>query len=85
MEGTIANFRSGRHTQDNYEMVIKVPGVDSKAKAEKLVNKNVEWVTPSGKTIKGKITKAHGNKGAVRAKFEKGMPGQSISTKVKVI
>ena len=85
MEGLIINFRGGRHTQKNNEMVIKVSGVGSKAEAEKLVNKNIEWVTPSGKTIKGKITKFHGNKGAVRVKFEKGMPGQSISKKVKVI
>ncbi len=85
MEGVIINFRGGKHTQNNYEMVVKVPGVDSKVKAGKLINKSVEWVTPSGKTIKGMITKAHGNKGAVRIKFEKGMPGQSISTKVKVV
>jgi len=84
MEGLILNFRGGRHTQRNNEMVIKVSGVDSKAKAEKLVSKSIEWTSPSGKIIKGKIMKAHGNKGAVRAKFEKGMPGQSISTKVKV-
>ena len=84
MEGLILNFRGGRHTQNNYEMIIKVSGIDSKTKAEKLVNKSVEWTSPSGKAIKGKIIKAHGNKGAVRARFEKGMPGQSISTKVKV-
>ena len=79
------NFRGGRHTQRNNEMIIKVSGVDSKAKAEKLVDKNVEWITPSGKKITGKVLKAHGNKGAVSARFERGMPGQSISTKVKVI
>ena len=28
--------------------------------------------------------KEHGNKGAVRVKFEKGLPGQAISTKVKI-
>jgi len=84
MEGLILNFRGGRHTQTNHEMIIKVSNIDSKAKAEKLVNKEVEWTTPSGKKIKGKIVKAHGNKGAVKVRFEKGMPGQSISTKVKV-
>lgn len=84
MEGLILNFRGGRHTQKNDEMIIKVSGIDSKTKAGKLVGKKVEWVTPSGKKIIGKIMKAHGNKGAVKAKFEKGMPGQSISTKVNV-
>lgn len=84
MEGILANFRGGRHTQNNYEMVLIVSGVDTKKKAEKLLNQEVTWTSPSGKQIKGKITRLHGNKGAVSAKFEKGMPGQSISTKVKV-
>ncbi len=85
MEATILNFRVGRHTQTNDEMIVKVSGVNDKATAEKLVSKSVEWVTPSGKTIKGKIVKAHGNKGALRVKFEKSMPGQSITTKLKVL
>lgn len=85
MKALIMNFRGGRHTQKNNEMIIKVSDVDSRAKAEKLVNQEVEWTTPSGKKIKGKILKAHGNKGAVRAKFEKGMPGQSISTELRLI
>lgn len=88
MEGTITNYRSGRHTQNNYEMIIKIPSVDSKTKAEKLVSKSVEWANPEGKNkkvIKGTIVKAHGNKGSLRVKFERGMPGRSISTKVKVV
>lgn len=85
MEGLILNFRGGKHTQRNDEMIMKVTGIDTKTKAEKLIDKNVEWTTASGKMIKGKVTKPHGNKGAVRVKFEKGMPGQSISAKVKVI
>ena len=85
MEGIIVNYRKGLHTQTNDEMVVKVSGVNSKADAEKLVSKSVEWTTPSGKVIKGKIVKAHGNKGALKVKFEKGMPGQSVSTKLKVL
>ncbi len=85
MEGTILNYKKGMHTQKNDEMIIKVSGVNDKSAAEKLVSKIVEWITPSGKTIKGKIVKAHGNKGALKVKFEKGMPGQSITTKLKVL
>ena len=84
MKALIMNFRGGRHTQKNNEMVVKVPDIDSKAKAQKLVKKEVEWTTPSGKKIKGKIINTHGNKGALRVKFEKGMPGQSISTELQV-
>jgi large subunit ribosomal protein L35Ae len=84
MEGTIVNFRGSHHTQKNNQMIIKVDGVDTKDKASKLIGKKVTWKTPSGKEMTGKITKEHGNKGALRVIFEKGLPGQAVSTKVKV-
>ncbi len=84
MNGTIANFRSARHHQKDNQMIIVVDGVDTKEKAEKLVGKTVTWESPAKKAIKGKISAAHGNKGAVRSIFETGMPGQSITTKVKI-
>lgn len=84
MKGIIANFRMGRHTKYDNHMIIKVNSIDSKEKANKLVNKNVVWKSPKGKEIKGQIIKEHGNKGALRAIFEKGMPGQSIGTEVEV-
>ena len=34
--------------------------------------------------VKTKIRGAHGNKGVVRAIFEKGLPGQAITTKVEI-
>ena len=84
MEGVIANFKGSHKTQVNNQMIILAKGVDSKDKAAKLVGKNVVWTSPAGKEIKGEVRSAHGNKGAVRVLFEKGMPGQAIGTKVKV-
>ena len=37
-----------------------------------------------GHPIKGKISASHGNKGIVRAIFEKGLPGQAITMAVKI-
>lgn len=84
MEGVISNFRRGRKTQRENQMVILVKGYSDKKKAESLVGKKVIWESVAGKKIVGKISFAHGNKGAVRAIFEKGMPGQAIGTKVKI-
>lgn len=84
MKGVIVNFRGGLHTQKNDEMVIKVDSSKKKSDAEKLVGKKVVWVSPAKREIKGTITKSHGNKGVVRAIFEKGMPGQAVGTEVKV-
>ena len=84
MQGTIVHFRRGKRTQTDNQMVILVDEVDNKEKAQKLVGKQVIYKTPSGKELKGKITFPHGSKGAVRALFETGMPGQSIGKKVSV-
>jgi large subunit ribosomal protein L35Ae len=85
MEGIIVNYRRGRKTQKTNQMIILVPGYD-KEKAQKLVGKEVVYTTEGKqkKQIKGKITSVHGNKGAVRALFERGMPGQAIGQKIEV-
>jgi len=86
MEAVIVNYRRGKKTQKSNQMIIQVNGVDSKEKATALKGKTVIWQTPSKtkKEIRGKISKEHGNNGAVRAIFETGMPGQSLGQKVTV-
>ena len=84
MDGVIANFKGGRHTKHNSQMIVLVKGIDKKDKTAELIGKTVIWTTSAKKEIKGKITQSHGNSGAVRVKFESGMPGQAIGQKVKV-
>ena len=54
--------------------------------AGKLVGKNVIWTSPGKlkKKINGKISSAHGNNGLVRAIFERGLPGQAVTTEVEI-
>ncbi|AJF62898.1 MAG: 50S ribosomal protein L35Ae [archaeon GW2011_AR20] len=82
MEAVISNFRSGRHNQVTNQMILLIDGIDKKEKTKDLMGKKVTWKSPKGKELRGEIIRAHGNKGAVRARFETGMPGQSIGTKV---
>ncbi len=84
MEARIVQFRRGRHTVHERHFLIEIPKVSNRKDAEKLVGKEVEWTSPAGKKIKGKISGAHGNKGVVRAIFEKGLPGQAVTTKVEI-
>ena len=65
-------------------MVIAVNDVADKEKAAGLGGKKVTWANAKGNAIVGKVSSAHGNKGAVRAIFEKGMPGQSLGSKVNI-
>ena len=80
----VIQFRRGRHTIHERHMLIEIEGVDSKEKTLKYVGKDVVWKSPAGKIINGKISGPHGNKGVVKAIFEKGLPGQSVSTAVEV-
>jgi len=85
MEGIIINYRRGRKTQTTNQMIIVVPDFD-KEKALTIIGKKVTYIC-EGKTKKeivGKVTYTHGNKGAVRVLFEKGMPGQAIGGKVLI-
>ncbi len=84
MKATIVNFRMARHHVKGNHMIINIEGVNSREEAQKLIDKTVVWRTPGakGKEIKGVIKAAHGNNGAVRVVFEKGMPGQAIGTEV---
>ena len=84
MEGTIVHFRGSRRVKRHNQMVLQVSGVDSKDKASKLVGKKVIWKTSAGKQMVGQITNIHGNSGALRIRFDTGMPGQSIGTKVAI-
>jgi large subunit ribosomal protein L35Ae len=65
-------------------MVVEVEGMDDKEKASKLIGKKVVWKTSAGKELTGQITNVHGNSGALRVRFDTGMPGQSIGTKVVI-
>jgi large subunit ribosomal protein L35Ae len=83
MKGKVVQFRRGRKTYKPKHFLLEA-GAKNKEQAQKLKGKEVEWKSPNGKTIKGKISSAHGNKGLVRAIFEKGLPGQAINQEVDI-
>ena len=83
MKGKVIQFRRGRKTYTPRHFILNV-GADSRKYSEKFVGKEVVWTSPAGKKITGKIASPHGNKGLVRAIFEKGLPGQARNTEVEV-
>ncbi len=85
MKAKIIQFRRGRHVIHERHFLIEVEGVLNRKDAGKLVGKEVGWKSSAGKVIKGKISSAHGNKGLVRAIFEKGLPGQAVTTEVSIL
>ena len=85
MKGKIVNYRGGKRTQYPNQMVISLSACQNKEEASKLIGSKVEWSTAANKKIIGKVSRAHGNNGCVLARFNKGLPGQSLGTSVEII
>lgn len=84
MKAKLINFRrSLKHIIEKHYIIDA--GKKNRNDAAGLVGKEVVWTSSAGKKIKGKISSAHGNKGLVRAIFERGLPGQSMNEEVEVI
>lgn len=83
MKGIVVQFRRGRHRIHERHYLLDV-GATTREDAKKLAGKSVTWTSPAGTTIKGTISDAHGSNGIVRAIFERGLPGQAITTEVVV-
>ncbi len=85
MKAKIIQFRRGRHTVHERHFILDV-GVHTIKDTEKFIGKEVVWISKgkSKKQIKGRISSSHGNNGLVRAIFEKGLPGQALTTEVEV-
>ena len=55
MKARIIQFRRGNHTVHERHFLIEIHGVTTRAEAEKFVGKDVDWKSPAGKIIHGKI------------------------------
>lgn len=84
MSGTVKNYRRGIRTAKANQVIVELKDFNSRAKAMRLQGKKAFWKTPSGKIIHGKVMSAHGNKGAVRVRFEKGLPGAIMGSKIQI-
>lgn len=74
------SYRRGRHTQITNQVII-MP--ENATKSAELVGKKVSYKIKNGQ-INGSITALHGRRGEIRALFERGLPGQSISKEVLI-
>ena len=83
MEATIINYRRNSTGQVMNQLVVTVLGIDTKDKAHKFVGKNATLSTGKQNII-GKVSGIHGNTGALRILFLKGIPGQMLGSKLLI-
>jgi Ribosomal protein L35AE/L33A len=80
----ILSYRRGRKTQTQNQAVIKLDKAETREEATKYIGKRVE-VSFSKASIRGTITRVHGNKGKVVARFNRGLPGQIKNKEIKFV
>lgn len=86
MKAIIVNFRGSYKTQKaSNHVLVAVNSIKTREAAEKLVSKKIVWTNTKGRQITGKIASAHGNKGVLRAVFEKGLPGQALGKEAEIV
>ena len=83
MKAKLISFRRSLKRIHERHYIIDA-GKQNREDAAGLIGKEVVWTSEAGKQIKGKVSSAHGNKGMIRAIFEKGLPGQSMNTDVEI-
>jgi len=86
MQGTVESRRRGIRNFNPLQYIIKINDdkVVNKETAAKYLGKKVIYTTIGNKSIIGKVIALHGNKGKIRAFFDKSLPGSVVGEKVEI-
>lgn len=85
MKAVIINYRRGRATMKGNHIIVEAKNIKDRKSVTKLIGKKVIYKTSANKKMVGKVASAHGNKGAMRVIFRKGLPGSAIGESVEIL
>lgn len=94
VKGVFTGFKRGLRQQEEHTALLRLQDVNSKEDATFYFGKRVAYLYKVNKKNKegsrfrviwGKITRAHGSGGAVRAKFTHNLPAAAMGQRVRVM
>ncbi|KAK8156842.1 60S ribosomal protein [Phyllosticta citribraziliensis] len=93
VKGRHLSYQRGKRNTNPNTSILALEGVQDKGEAEFYLGKRVAFVYRASKEVRGskiraiwgKITRVHGNNGAVRAQFNHNLPPRSFGASVRVM
>ena len=92
-KGVITGFQRAKRNVNENTSLLQIEGVRVPSDAEFYLGKRVAYFYSAKRAIKGsktraiwgRITRTHGNSGAVRAKFTSNLPPKSFGSAVRIV
>lgn len=79
-QGIIVNF----HIAYTKEILVFVPGINSKREAGKLMGKQAVWIDEKGNKYVGIVSGLHGKSGTLKVKFRKPLPAKALAKPINI-